>query len=170
MRMKAALTSALAFRPKLIVLDEPLSGLDPLVRDDLMASLMELRGETTVLLSSHDLAEIESFASHVGYMDDGRLLLSESMPGIRNRFRGIAIRAAAPLAVPDSLPAEWRQFAANENTACWMETSYDSEQSEARARQIFGAVEISSTPMTLREVFLSLAKTTRTATADRSAQ
>ncbi|MGB7743925.1 MAG: ABC transporter ATP-binding protein [Terracidiphilus sp.] len=67
-RMKAALCSALAFHPRLLILDEPLSGLDPLVRDDLMESLTELAAQTTVLLSSHDLAEIESFASHVGYM------------------------------------------------------------------------------------------------------
>src|SRR5208282_2221531 len=76
MRMKASLASVLAYRPRLIVMDEPLSGLDPLVRDDLMEALVDLAGETTVLISSHDLAEIDNFASHVGYMDGGRLRLS----------------------------------------------------------------------------------------------
>jgi ABC-2 type transport system ATP-binding protein len=65
MKMKLALASALAFHPRLIVLDEPFGGLDPLVRDQLIESLLERASESTVFISSHDLAEIESFASHV---------------------------------------------------------------------------------------------------------
>src|SRR5437773_5638118 len=69
MRMKASLASSLAYRPRLIVLDEPFTRLDPLVRDELIESLLESADGATVLISSHDLAEIESFASHVGYLD-----------------------------------------------------------------------------------------------------
>ena len=79
MKMKAAFASSLAYRPKLIVLDEPFTGLGPLVRDELIESLLERAPETTIFLSSHDLAEIESFASHVGYLEDGRMLFSEEM-------------------------------------------------------------------------------------------
>jgi ABC-2 type transport system ATP-binding protein len=71
MRMKAAFASSLAYRPPLIVLDEPFTGLDPLVRDELIEGLLERAPETTIFLSSHDLAEIESFASHVGYLEAG---------------------------------------------------------------------------------------------------
>jgi ABC-2 type transport system ATP-binding protein len=77
MRMKAALTSALAYHPKLIVLDEPFTGLDPLVRDELIQGLLERAEESTILISSHDLAEIESFASHIGYLEQGQLRFSE---------------------------------------------------------------------------------------------
>ncbi|HXR38552.1 MAG TPA: ABC transporter ATP-binding protein, partial [Terracidiphilus sp.] len=77
MRMKASFASSLAYRPSLIVLDEPFSGLDPLVRDELIEGLIERAPETTIFLSSHDLAEIESFSSHVGYLQQGRLLFSE---------------------------------------------------------------------------------------------
>src|SRR5207249_8284501 len=59
MKMKLALASALAFHPKLIVLDEPFGGLDPLVRDQLIEGLLELAGESTLLLSSHDLRSEE---------------------------------------------------------------------------------------------------------------
>jgi len=61
MRMKAALASILAFRPQLIVMDEPFSGLDPLVRDQLIETLLDRINDnsdllgTTVLISSHDL-------------------------------------------------------------------------------------------------------------------
>src|SRR5579872_5721723 len=82
MRMKAALASSLAYHPRLIVLDEPFSGLDPLVRDELIESLIDSASEATVLISSHDLAEIESFASHVGYLDHGRLQFSEELASL----------------------------------------------------------------------------------------
>ena len=55
MRMKAALVSSLAYRPELIVLDEPISGLDPLVRDELSEGLLACAEESTILISSHDL-------------------------------------------------------------------------------------------------------------------
>ena len=76
MRMKAALASSLAYRPKLIVLDEPFTGLDALVRDELIEGLLARAEDTTIFISSHDLAEIESFASNVGYLDQGKLRFS----------------------------------------------------------------------------------------------
>jgi ABC-2 type transport system ATP-binding protein len=85
MRMKAALASSLAYRPKLIVLDEPFGGLDPLVRDELIEGLVERAPESTIFVSSHDLAEIENLASHVGYLEQGRLRLSEEMTTPRSR-------------------------------------------------------------------------------------
>ena len=160
MRMKAALASALAFHPKLIVLDEPLSGLDPLVRDELMASLKELAQETTVLLSSHDLAEIETFSSHIGYMQDGQLLLSEPKSNVLARFRIVTATADAPFAVPSTLPADWLHFSSTGSTANWAETAYDADRSAARAREILGPAQLSSAPMTLREVFLTMARKT----------
>lgn len=67
MRMKTALLSSLAYRPRLLILDEPFSGLDPALRDDLIQALIESAEETTILISSHDLAEIETFSTHIGY-------------------------------------------------------------------------------------------------------
>jgi ABC-2 type transport system ATP-binding protein len=157
-RMKAALASALAYRPRLIVLDEPLSGLDPLVRDDLMECLLAQADSTTVLFSSHDLAEIESFAGHVGYMDGGRLLLSEPMTGIRQRFRSVEATGAGPLSDPAAIPKEWRQFAAEGSQARWVESNYDAESSPTRAREVLGPVEIRSAALTLRQVFLTMAR------------
>src|SRR5580700_2446798 len=105
MKMKAALASSLAYRPKLIVLDEPLSGLDPLVRDEFIDGLIESAGEATILISSHDLAEIESFASHIGYLDRGRLQLSEEMTSLTARFREIEITLPTLPAIPANWPA-----------------------------------------------------------------
>lgn len=157
-RMKAALASVLAYRPQLIVLDEPLSGLDPLVRDDLMDTLVAQADHTTVLFSSHDLAEIESFAGSVGYLDGGQLLLSETISSIRQRFRRIEAIAGVPLIPPESVPAEWQRFSISGLQAHWVESDFDAERSAARAKEVLGPVAIQSVPLTLRQVFLRMAR------------
>ena len=168
-RMKAALTSVLAYRPRLIVLDEPLSGLDPLVRDELMAALLELRNETTILFSSHDLAEIEHFASNVGYMEGGRLVFSESMESVRKRFCKVEATAASPLTEPAELPGAWLDFEAVEPGAQWIETDYETEKSARRACEVLGPVEIRANSLTLREVFLTSTRMRRSESPARGA-
>ena len=81
--MKTLLVGALAFRPKLLVLDEPLSGLDTLVRDEVVNGLLQQAADTTILISSHELTEIESFTTHVAFMQNGRLLLQEAIETCR---------------------------------------------------------------------------------------
>ena len=73
MRMKAALLVSLAYRPELVVLDEPFSGLDPLARDELIRALLELTGEHnwTTLISSHDIDEVERLADTIAFIDNG---------------------------------------------------------------------------------------------------
>src|SRR5207247_10141429 len=69
MRMKAALASSLAYRPRLIVLDEPFTGLDVLVRVELIAGVLECADGATILILSHDLSEVECFGRHRAYLD-----------------------------------------------------------------------------------------------------
>src|SRR5687767_15971650 len=77
MRVKAALVTALAYRPRLLVLDEPFSGLDPVVRDDLVHGVLERAGEEqwSVLLASHDLDEVEPLVDDVAFLDGGRTVV-----------------------------------------------------------------------------------------------
>jgi ABC-2 type transport system ATP-binding protein len=161
LRMKAALASVLAFRPRLLILDEPLSGLDPLVRDELLEGLNELKHETTILLSSHDLAEIDSFASHVGYLDGGRLLLSTTMEDLRHRFRRVEAAAGRPVEAPAMMPTEWMSFASTVTGACWMEREYDETVSVRRAADVFPGAEVTARSLSLREVFLAMAHAER---------
>ena len=108
MRMKAAFISSLAYRPSLLVLDEPLSGLDPLVRDQLVQVLRLLaRDGMTILISSHDLAEIEDFATHLGFLEKGTLLFAEGVPDLKARFREVSIPHQS--ALPPSIPSTWWQ-------------------------------------------------------------
>src|SRR5213592_1402252 len=97
MKVKAALLSSLAYRPRLLVLDEPFSGLDPLVREELIRGVVESASETTLFISSHDLADIESFANHIGYLSEGRLQFAEEMTALSARFREIEVIVDCPV-------------------------------------------------------------------------
>ena len=83
---KVALALALAADPQVLILDEPTSGLDLLVRRQFLSSMVELAGEgKTILISSHQISEVERVASHVAFMANGRLLLSATMDELRKR-------------------------------------------------------------------------------------
>lgn len=161
MKMKAAFASSLAYRPPLIVLDEPFSGLDPLVRDELIEGLIERAPETTIFLSSHDLAEIESFASHVGYLEQGRLLFSEEMSVLSDRFREVTVTLESPAPLPSNLPPTWLQPQTADSVVRFIH-SHVNDRSAVEIAQVFPtARDISLDPMPLRSIFLAVAKTGR---------
>jgi ABC-2 type transport system ATP-binding protein len=163
MRMKAAFASSLAYRPSLIVLDEPFTGLDPLVRDELIESLLERAPETTIFLSSHDLAEIESFASHVGYLEEGRMLFSEEMTVLSERFREVTVTLAAPVKLPRDLPSAWLVPETVDCVVRFVHSEYRGEASEHEVADLFpGARDVELESMPLRSIFLAIAKTGRT--------
>jgi len=162
MRMKAALVSSLAYHPKLIVLDEPFGGLDPLVRDELIEGLLERSPEATILISSHDLAEIENLASHVGYLENGRLRFSEEMAALVKRFREVELTLDAPPTLPDRWPYGWMQGSASGSVVRFVESHFDQERTSAEIRRRFGVVrDVTFTPMSLRTIFVAMAKTGR---------
>ena len=164
MRMKAALASALAYHPKLIVLDEPFTGLDPLVRDELIEGLLDRAEESTIFISSHDLAEIESFASHVGYLEDGRLRLSEELAVLVERFREVEVTLNAPPTAPSKAPDSWLHVSASAAVVRFVESRFDRERTSGEVRNLFGEVrDITYSPMSLRSIFLAMAKAGRNA-------
>jgi ABC-2 type transport system ATP-binding protein len=161
MRMKASLASSLAYHPRLLIMDEPFSGLDPLVREDLIEGLLESADETTILISSHDLAEIESFASHIGYLDRGRLQFSEEMASLTARFREVEVMVDSPPLLPFDRPwpANWLRPETAPALVRFVETHFDPERTTAEIRRLFGDVRnISATPMPLRAIFVTLAR------------
>jgi len=158
MRMKAAFVSSLAYRPKLLVLDEPLSGLDPFVRDELIGSLREQAAGTTVFLSSHDLAEIESFASHVGFLEEGRMLFTEPLGALMGRLREATAEGAVR---PARIPEAWLHFEAVAGGFQWVHSGYREGASADEAWELLGDAEVRFRPMTLRSIFLAMAKAGR---------
>jgi ABC-2 type transport system ATP-binding protein len=84
-RARAGLLIALAHRPELLVLDEPSSGLDPIVRRDILGAILRTIAQEgrTVLFSSHLLDEVEQVADHVTMISQGRIVLSGPLAEIR---------------------------------------------------------------------------------------
>ena len=162
MRMKAALASALAYRPPLIILDEPFSGLDPLVRDEFSEGLLERAAGATVLISSHDLAEIESFASHIGYIDRGQMQFSEEMNALADRFREVEITLAAPAAMPCPWPESWQRPETSPVLIRFVETRFNPEHTSGEIARVFpDAKDVSLRAMPLRDIFIAMARTQR---------
>lgn len=162
MKMKAALASALAYRPKLIVLDEPFTGLDPLVRDELIQALLDRAEEASIFISSHDLAEIESFATHVGYLENGKLVFSEELNSLVNRFREVQLTFDMPPTVPASVPDGWMQMNSSAAVIKFVDSAFDEERSSAEVGRVFGTPRnVTFSPMSLREIFLVMAKNAR---------
>lgn len=89
LRLKLALAGALAFRPRLLVLDEPFSGLDALTRDEMIREFLREPREMSILISSHELDEVERLVSHVGFLDEGRLLFQGTLDELRHHAREV---------------------------------------------------------------------------------
>jgi ABC-2 type transport system ATP-binding protein len=162
MKVKAALAVSLAYRPRLIVLDEPFSGLDVLVREQLIESIVDRTPEATVFLASHDLAEIESFATHVGYLNAGRLEFVEEMAAIYARFREIEVTLDAPSGLPAGLPATWLNPEQAGVVVRFTDTNYEARRlHDEVARRFAGIREISARELSFRAIFLALARSRR---------
>jgi ABC-2 type transport system ATP-binding protein len=160
MLMKASLVSSLAYRPKFLVLDEPFSGLDPMMREDLVQALVEVADETSILISSHDLADIESFATHIGYLEGGRLQFAEDMTALTARFREIEVILEPPAALPEQQwPAHWLRPDTTQALVRFVDTRFDPEITPEEIRRIFRGVQhISVNAMPLRSIFITLAR------------
>lgn len=162
MRMKMALACALPYRPRLLILDEPFSGLDPLVRDEFMEELLHQAGEMTILISSHELGEIEGVATHVTFLDEGRLLFEEGMSELTDRFREVRVTLEQEQSVQEDLPKSWLQMRTTGNVLTFVDTRFSEENLPERVRSLFAGVRmIDAQPMTLRSIFTTLARAAR---------
>ena len=91
MKQKLALTAAIQTNPRLLVLDEPTDGLDPLIQRSFEEVLRRLRDQgTTVFMSSHDLAEVERTCQRVAIIRDGHIVAEETIDDLKRRNRRLA--------------------------------------------------------------------------------
>ena len=93
-RARAGLLVAIAHRPKLLILDEPSSGLDPIARRDILEAIIRTINQDgrTVLFSSHLLEEVDRVCDSIAMMRDGRIVQTMTMEQIENRYREIICR------------------------------------------------------------------------------
>jgi ABC-2 type transport system ATP-binding protein len=104
-RSRAGLVVAMAYRPALLVLDEPSSGLDPIVRRDILGAIIRTIADDgrTVLFSSHLLGEVERVADRIAIVKSGRILLCEDLDEVKERHIGVTLRFSEPRTTPPSL-------------------------------------------------------------------
>jgi ABC-2 type transport system ATP-binding protein len=165
MLMKAALLSSLAYRPKLLVLDEPFSGLDPLVREELLHGLLEVSGlgEWTVFISSHDIEEVERLADWIGVLEAGRLRFAETTDALLARFRRVEVTLQDGSVRLGNVPTNWLDLERKGDLVRFVEAHYDQEATERLCRERFPEAVVVAQPMALREIFISLARSNRVA-------
>ena len=159
-RMKAALLSSLAYRPELVVLDEPFSGLDPLVRDELTRGLLEASGSRTwtVLLSSHDIEEVERLADWIGFIDRGRLVFAEPVASLLERFRRVEVVAPdgeAPV-LPEGISGLSIERAGR--TLRFVDDRHPTSDLERQIAVAVPGAAVNTSPVPLREIFVTLAR------------
>jgi ABC-2 type transport system ATP-binding protein len=160
-QMKAALLCALTPRPTLLVMDEPFTGMDALVRDDLVRGLLQSAGAEgwTVLLCSHDIAEVEMLADWVGFLQKGRMRLSEPMDQLHQRFKHVDVQLADGATVGRPYPAHWFTVEQNGRMISFIAEMDGSEAGTTALRDRFaGASRLDVRDATLREVFIALAR------------
>lgn len=162
MRVKAALASALSYRPRLLMLDEPFGGLDVLVRDQLLESIVERSGESTILLASHDLAEIETFATHVAYIDEGRIRFVNEMGRLTQRFREVEVLLDRPTELPRDLPATWLNVEQSDSVVRFTDSEYEEQSARDTLGRYFPATrDVTIRPLPFRSIFIALAKSAK---------
>jgi len=161
MKMKTALVSSLSFRPKLLILDEPFSGLDPVVREEFIDGLLEItqNQEWTIFISSHDIHEVERLADWVGIIHLGKKRLVEETESLQNRFRMIEIILKEAISEKINYPEEWLSVQCKDRIINFVDSQYLDKQTREKIKKIFpDHSDVSAAGMTLREIFVILAK------------
>jgi ABC-2 type transport system ATP-binding protein len=155
-KKQVSLALALAIAPDLLVLDDPTLGLDVVARKSLFEEVigdLADRG-TTIFITTHDLAGVETFADRVGMMENGRLVLDEEVDALKSRFRRIRF-AAQPVAI-DTAVLRTTVVRSWGGGAEAIVSNYDDRAFERmRCASDIGAAEVEA--MSLEEIFIAIA-------------
>jgi ABC-2 type transport system ATP-binding protein len=157
MRTKLALLLALARRPELLILDEPSEGLDPVVTEQMLASLAAHAAEgAAVFFSSHQIAEVERIADHICILEKGELILDVSLDDLRESYRQIDILLPS---VPErgNFQIAGVERVRTSGHQVIVVASRNADEIVERARG-WDARSIRVAPMGLREIYLELVK------------
>jgi ABC-2 type transport system ATP-binding protein len=152
-RAKALLLLVLARRPKLLVLDEPTAGLDPVARHEALAEFMEVLkdDERSILFSSHNTLDVEQISDQITFIDRGRLVDSNDKEVFLDRWRRLSLDVPAGTSLPD--PAGVTEIL-RDGQAALVTTSAYSPEIEAEFAHAGARVQ-NVQRMTLEEIFIA---------------
>ena len=154
MQRQAAFWITMSCMPEYLVLDEPVDGLDPVMRRQVWQVLLDdvaARG-TTVLLSSHNLRELEDVCDHVGIMDQGKVLLERTLSDLQDNT--VKIQAAYPTPQEPALPAELQVLHHSQVGRIHTYIMRGSSEEICRRMQITSPLLLEAIPLTLEEIFI----------------
>lgn len=153
-RARAGLLVALAHRPELLVLDEPSSGLDPVVRRDILGAIIRTIADEgrTVLFSSHLLDEVERVADRVAIIHQGRIMLTASMDEIKEQHRRVTLRFDQAL---DHAPALVGTISSAGTGHEWTYVCSGERAQLRSAAAAIGATVVDDEALSLDEIFVS---------------
>jgi ABC-2 type transport system ATP-binding protein len=152
-RVKAALLLALARQPRLLVLDEPTTGLDPVARREVLGELMSVLTDEgrTIFFSSHNTLDVEQISDHIAFIDRGRLIALEEKEDLLDRWRRIRL-VVPPSGVLPQLPGVIEVGGTERLPVLTMSQFDPAVISFCRDR---GATVQAVDPMTLEEIFVA---------------
>lgn len=159
--MKAALLCALAPRPALLLMDEPFTGMDVVVKDDLVRGLLASAGNDgwTVVISSHDIGELELLADRAGVLQGGRLVLNDSLERLQSRFRCVTVVSDEANSMMPGAGETWRSVErAGRRLRFVLEVRDDREPRAALQARFPSAESVDVEHATLREIFVAIAR------------
>jgi len=152
---KVGLALALAIDPEVLILDEPTSGLDLLVRREFLSSMVRLAGEgRTILICSHQVAEVERIASHVAFLHAGRVLLTAPMENLRDMVLRVRMRCEGPRPMTSLLGVVLQEQRVGGK---WQVVVREPDrQALDRLRTSAGVFDYDETPLGLEEIYCAL--------------
>ena len=158
MRTAIAIVLALSRDPDVLLLDEPTEGLDPSMNERVLQALMATaaaRPDVTLFFSSHRLTEVEQIADRIGIIEQGRLVLDESVDDLKSHYRRVVLAFdGVPPAVFQPARGVWHVHAEGRMLSLLVSDHLDDVVALARQHQ---AVDIEISPVTLKDVFLATA-------------
>ena len=149
---QAAFWLALSMRPDIVILDEPVDGLDPVMRRQVWSLLLEDVAErgTTVLVSSHNLRELEDVCDHVGIMNRGRMLLERSLSELQDNIVKIQLAFAEETPLPEDLQILHRSETGRLQQLILRGKAEELQTKLTACRPLF----LDVLPLTLEEIFI----------------
>ena len=161
MKMKVSLISALSYYPKLLVLDEPFSGLDALTREELTDGLLQVMHaeNRTVLISTHDIDEIEQITDRIAFLDKGRLRTVAATDELLRKTKRVLVQLAQAEEKPVETPSEWVELKQENRTISFVNCNYHKESFEAEIRGLLPSAEsIQIQDLSLKEIFKTISR------------
>lgn len=151
--VKTSLLLVLARHPKLLLLDEPTTGLDPVVRQEVLSELMDVvrNEEHTILMSSHNTQDVEQISDRIAVIYGGRILESDDKESFLDRWRRVLLEVDPQDSIP--VPDDCVALSRNGRT-CVLTTGRYTEQLISNLKTA-GASVLDVQRMTLEEIFLA---------------